>query len=145
MTSSHRPGVGQGSFDLRYRSSSRTRALHNLILSNLTRSVASLHLCYAGMIRTWSAGMDIPPSQTLYVQNVSDKLKKEMVKRQLYLAFSPFGRIMDVIACKGETLRGQAWVVYDSVNSATTALRSMNGFPFFGKPLVGDQNRDELC
>jgi RNA recognition motif-containing protein len=89
--------------------------------------------------------MDIPPSQTLYVQNVSDKLKKEMVKRQLYLAFSPFGRIMDVIACKGETLRGQAWVVYDSVNSATTALRSMNGFPFFGKPLVGDQDRDELC
>lgn len=80
--------------------------------------------------------MDIPPSQTLYVQNVSDKLKKDVLKRQLYMAFSPFGRIIDVVVCKGDTLRGQAWVVYDNIGSATTALRSMSGFPFFGKPLV---------
>lgn len=32
--------------------------------------------------------------------------------------------------------RGQAWIVYDDVGAATTALRSLQGFPFFGKPLV---------
>ncbi|KAM3574204.1 hypothetical protein VYU27_003845 [Nannochloropsis oceanica] len=78
---------------------------------------------------------DIPPNQTLYVQNLPDKLKKEALKKQLYMAFSAYGRVIDVVACKGNNLRGQAWVVYDSVGSATTALRSLQGFQFFGRPL----------
>eukprot|EP00624_Nannochloropsis_granulata_P000329 evm.model.NODE_1128_length_6050_cov_29.238678.1 len=78
---------------------------------------------------------DIPPNQTLYLQNLPDKLKKESLKKQLHLAFSAYGRVIDIVACKGNTLRGQAWVVYDSVGSATTALRSLQGFQFFGKPL----------
>ena len=32
--------------------------------------------------------------------------------------------------------RGQAWIVYDDVGAATTALRSLQGFTFLGKPLV---------
>lgn len=49
--------------------------------------------------------MDIPPNATLYVKNVTDKVKKESLKRQLYLAFSSYGRVIDVVVMKGETLR----------------------------------------
>ncbi|EKU22169.1 U2 small nuclear ribonucleoprotein B'', partial [Nannochloropsis gaditana CCMP526] len=78
---------------------------------------------------------DIPPNQTLYVQNLNEKLNKVSLKKLLYLAFSAYGRVIDIVACRGESLRGQAWVVFDSVGSATTALRSLQGFPFLGKPM----------
>jgi RNA recognition motif-containing protein len=34
-----------------------------------------------------------------------------------------------------EGLRGQAWIIFDSVQSATAALQAENGFHFFGKDL----------
>ena len=34
-------------------------------------------------------------------------------------------------------LRGQAWIVFADVTAATNALNSMQGFPFFDKPMVG--------
>lgn len=33
-------------------------------------------------------------------------------------------------------MRGQAFVIFEEVSSATTALRSMQGFPFYDKPMV---------
>lgn len=37
---------------------------------------------------------------------------------------------------KGAALRGKAWVVFADVGAATDALRAMQDFPFFDKPLV---------
>ena len=34
-----------------------------------------------------------------------------------------------------EGLRGQAWIIFDNVQSATAALQAENGFHFFGKDL----------
>lgn len=79
---------------------------------------------------------DIPPSQVLYVNNLNDKLHIENVlKRQLYRLFSQYGKINEVIAFKGLKGKGQAWIVYQDVNSAATALRSKQGFNFYDKPL----------
>lgn len=75
--------------------------------------------------------------QTLYVNNLNDKLPKEQLKEQLYLLFSRFGTILDVVALKTERMRGQAWISYVKTQSATDALNSLQGFEFFGKPLVG--------
>ncbi len=50
--------------------------------------------------------------------------------------FSQFGRIIDVVAMKTYRLRGQAWVVFTDTAAATNALRTMQGFPFFDKPIV---------
>jgi RNA recognition motif-containing protein len=50
--------------------------------------------------------------------------------------FSQFGKILDIVACKTLKLRGQAWVVFDDVTAATNALRQMQGFPFYDKPMV---------
>ncbi|KIY99925.1 U1 small nuclear ribonucleoprotein A [Monoraphidium neglectum] len=49
--------------------------------------------------------------------------------------FSQFGKIVDVVALKTYRLRGQAWVVFADVAAATNALRQMQGFPFFEKPI----------
>eukprot|EP00968_Pinguiococcus_pyrenoidosus_P021889 scaffold2952_cov312-Pinguiococcus_pyrenoidosus.AAC.4 len=45
------------------------------------------------------------------------------------------GKILDIVACRGKKLRGQAWVVFDELQPATNALRQMQGFPFFDKPM----------
>ncbi|EFJ51333.1 hypothetical protein VOLCADRAFT_103581 [Volvox carteri f. nagariensis] len=79
--------------------------------------------------------MDIPPNQTIYINNLYEKLGKEELKKCLYAMFSQFGRIMDVVAMKTYRLRGQAWVVFTDTAAATNALRTMQGFPFFDKPI----------
>lgn len=34
-------------------------------------------------------------------------------------------------------MKGQAFVIFKEINSASSALRSMQGFPFYDKPMVG--------
>lgn len=40
-------------------------------------------------------------------------------------------------------MRGQAFVVFKDIASATNALRSMQGFPFYDKPMVSNQDLDK--
>jgi len=62
--------------------------------------------------------------------------RRAELKKCLYAIFSQFGKIMDIVAMKTYRLRGQAWIVFADVAASTTALRSMQGFPFFDKPMV---------
>ncbi|KAJ6295096.1 hypothetical protein OIU76_023068 [Salix suchowensis] len=78
---------------------------------------------------------DIPPNQTIYIKNLNEKVKKEELKRSLYCLFSQYGRILDVVALKTARLRGQAWVVFSEVTAASNAVRQMQGFPFYDKPM----------
>ncbi|KAK8794043.1 hypothetical protein WA171_003170 [Blastocystis sp. BT1] len=73
--------------------------------------------------------------QTLYVNNLNDKLPKEQLKEELYLLFSQFGTILDVVALKTERMKGQAWISFVTVQNATDAMNSLQGFNFFGKPM----------
>ena len=75
------------------------------------------------------------PSQTLYINNINEKIKKNVLKKMLNMVFSQYGRILQIVACKGLKLRGQAWVLFSDVSSATNALRGKQGFNFYGKPL----------
>jgi len=75
------------------------------------------------------------PGQTLYLNNINEKIKKEPLKKSLYSVFSQFGKIVDIVACRGIRLRGQAWVVFADASSANNALRQMQGFPFYDKPM----------
>lgn len=43
---------------------------------------------------------------------------------------------MDVVALKTPKLRGQAWVAFSEVTSASNAVRQMQNFPFYDKPMV---------
>lgn len=77
----------------------------------------------------------IPPNQTIYVQNLYEKLPKQELRKALHAMFSQFGKIIDVVALKTLRLRGQAWIVFADVAAATNAKNTMQGFPFFDKPI----------
>jgi RNA recognition motif-containing protein len=57
------------------------------------------------------------------------------LKRALYSLFSQFGSILEINVSKAFRLRGQAWIVFKAIPSATTALRELQNFPFFDKPM----------
>uniref|UniRef100_A0A8C2DAA1 U2 small nuclear ribonucleoprotein B''-like n=1 Tax=Cyprinus carpio TaxID=7962 RepID=A0A8C2DAA1_CYPCA len=79
--------------------------------------------------------MDIRPNHTIYINNVNDKIKKEELKRSLYALFSQFGQILDIVALKTTKMRGQAFVIFKELAAATNALRQLQGFPFYNKPM----------
>ncbi|KAK3921278.1 U2 small nuclear ribonucleoprotein B'' [Frankliniella fusca] len=79
--------------------------------------------------------MDIRPNHTIYVNNLNEKVKKDELKKSLYAIFSQFGPIVDIVALKTLKMRGQAFVIFKEINSATNALRSMQGFPFYDKQM----------
>ncbi|XP_029284634.1 U2 small nuclear ribonucleoprotein B'' [Cottoperca gobio] len=79
--------------------------------------------------------MDIRPNHTIYINNINDKVKKEEMKRSLYALFSQFGQIVEIVAMKTSKMRGQAFVVFKELVGATNALRQLQGFPFYNKPM----------
>jgi len=79
--------------------------------------------------------MDVRPNHTVYINNLNEKIKKEDLKKSLYAIFSQFGQILDIVALKTLKMRGQAFVIFKEISSATNALRSMQGFPFYDKPM----------
>lgn len=78
---------------------------------------------------------DIPPKQTIYINNLNDRIKMEPMKQALHAAFSQFGPIVDIVMRKSYRLRGQAFIIFRDIESATKALRTMQGFPFYDRPL----------
>lgn len=82
-----------------------------------------------------NTGTEIPPNVTIYINNLNEKIKLDELKKSLYAVFSQFGRILEVLAFKTLKHKGQAWVVFDDTSSATNALRQMQGFPFYDKPM----------
>lgn len=82
-----------------------------------------------------SSSMDVAPNQSLYVNNLNDTLKKTDLRLNLYLLFSTFGTVLDVVALKTSQMRGQAHIVYKDIASASQAMKECDGMEFFGKPM----------
>jgi len=79
--------------------------------------------------------MEVSPNHTIYINNLNEKIRKDDLKKSLYAIFAQFGQILDILASKSLKMRGQAFVIFKEVSSATNALRSMQGFPFYDKPM----------
>ncbi|CAL1261323.1 unnamed protein product [Larinioides sclopetarius] len=75
------------------------------------------------------------PNNTIYINNLNEKIKKDELKRSLTAVFSQFGKILDIVAMQTLKMRGQAFVVFDDIKSATAALSTMQSFPFYDKPM----------
>ena len=60
-------------------------------------------------------------------------------KKLLYALFGQFGKVIDVVVMRREGLRGQAWVVFGDLGASSAALRAMDGFPFWDRPMVSDK------
>jgi len=78
----------------------------------------------------------VPPNNTLYVNNLCEKLNRDEMVKALKHVFGQFGKILDVIVYnKIKAAKGQAFIVFDEISAATKALSEMNNFLFYHKPL----------
>lgn len=76
------------------------------------------------------------PNQTLYVRNLNDKINKQDLRLSLYTLFTTYGVVIDVVASKTAQNRGQAFIAFRDVPSATQAMRALEGFNVFGRDMV---------
>ncbi|WEW60971.1 hypothetical protein PRK78_006460 [Emydomyces testavorans] len=84
------------------------------------------------------SGSGIPPNPTVYVRNLEERIKVEQLKEALSEIFSEYGSILEIVAKTNLKAKGQAFIVFDSVDSATRAIEEINGFELFEKPMVLD-------
>lgn len=74
-------------------------------------------------------------NHTIYIQNLTEKVAPLELKRSLYGVFKRFGNVIDIQARKTYFLRGQAWIIFESVEAAKNAVVQMQGFPLFDKQM----------
>jgi len=78
---------------------------------------------------------DIPPNQTLYINNLNEKIKVAELKCCLLELLSTYGEVIDIIAFGSIKKKGQAFAVFRDISCATNALRALQGFVFLDKPM----------
>lgn len=83
------------------------------------------------------ASTTLVPIHTIYVRNLNYKMQPNEMRKALYAEFIKFGKILDiVVGIKRFALRGQAWIIFDDVNSAVRAVSEMNGKVVLNRPVV---------
>jgi len=50
--------------------------------------------------------------------------------------FSGYGNIIDIIAKRNIRMRGQAFIIYQELSSAIDAVKAMQEYNFYQKPMV---------
>jgi RNA recognition motif-containing protein len=125
-----KPVNSAASFDLRFRA--RVRAA--------MQSRAKLDFTF--LRTTTMAGT---PNNTLYINNLNDKVNKNELRHQLFSLFMTYGRVIDVVAQKGPKMRGQAFLVFSDLAEATAAMRACEGFLFYDKPMVRSYSTFYAC
>jgi len=78
---------------------------------------------------------ELPPNNTIYLNNLTEKVKIPALIIELRAIFNQFGNILEIQAKKNLRMRGQAFIVFDNVESAKKAVSSMQGFPFHSKKM----------
>ena len=73
-------------------------------------------------------------SNTLYIKNLNDKVNPSLLKHNLYLLFSTYGDILDIVM-KPSKMRGQAHIIFTKTTLADYALKNLQKETFFDKHL----------
>ncbi|GJV23732.1 U1 small nuclear ribonucleoprotein A [Tanacetum coccineum] len=87
------------------------------------------------MAELTSSGGDTPINNTIYINNLNENTKLNDLKKSLQAVFSQFGKILKILAFNTLKIKGQAWVVFEDASSATSAIKQLQGFPFYDKPM----------
>ncbi|KAG1730699.1 uncharacterized protein EDB91DRAFT_1156646 [Suillus paluster] len=74
-------------------------------------------------------------SETLYIQNLNEKVKIDVLKASLRGLFKSYGEVLDVVAHSNLRMRGQAFVSFASPEIAKKAMKEVRGFPLYSKPM----------
>jgi len=72
-------------------------------------------------------------SQTVYINNINEKIKLTELKKTLATVFGEYGKILQIVAMSSLARRGQAFIVFGSVESAQKAVDARQGFLLRGK------------
>jgi len=79
---------------------------------------------------------NVPPNNTVYVNNLNEKISRGELVDGLREVFGQFGKVLDITCyTKIKRCKGQAWVVMEETESASNAVAEMQNFIFFNKPL----------
>lgn len=73
----------------------------------------------------------------------SAKINKADLRTSLYLLFSTYGTVLDIVVLKTMAMRGQAHIIYRDIQTSTQAMRHLDGQLFLGRPLVSIPTLDE--
>ncbi|KAI4123289.1 MAG: hypothetical protein LQ338_005338 [Usnochroma carphineum] len=84
------------------------------------------------------SGTTQPPNSTVYVRNLEERIKVDDLKEALTEIFSEYGNIIDLVAKKNLKAKGQAFIVFDDVEAAERAIKEVQGFELFDKPMLLD-------
>jgi RNA recognition motif-containing protein len=74
-------------------------------------------------------------SETLYIQNLNEKIKIDVLKASLRGLFKSYGEVLDVVAHSNLRMRGQAFVSFADPQVAKKAMKEVRGFPLYSKPM----------
>lgn len=72
------------------------------------------------------------------MKNLEEAIKIDPLKEALTEVFSEYGNIIDIVAKKNLKARGQAFIVFDDTEAAERAIKEVQGFELFEKPMVLD-------
>jgi RNA recognition motif-containing protein len=79
--------------------------------------------------------MTQPAMETVYVNNLNDKVSLVKLKHELKLMFAKYGDIVLITAHKNLKMKGQAFITYNDIQAAENAVKSEANTVLFGKPL----------
>ncbi|GAA5963250.1 hypothetical protein JCM21900_006568 [Sporobolomyces salmonicolor] len=74
-------------------------------------------------------------SEVVYVNNLNEKIKLDIMKQSLKVLFREYGLVLGVTAHRNLRMRGQAFVTLDSKEAAAKAVKEVQKFPLYGKPM----------
>lgn len=72
---------------------------------------------------------------TLYINNLNEKVSLNKLKPVLNLLFSRYGNVVQITAHKNMKMKGQAFITYKDASSTERAIRKLQGRPVFKKPI----------
>ncbi|KAK4057832.1 hypothetical protein OIO90_001051 [Microbotryomycetes sp. JL221] len=74
-------------------------------------------------------------NQVLYINNLNERIKPDVMKGTLKNLFREYGKVWGVTAHNNIRMRGQAFVTLESTNAAVKAVKEVQKFPLYGKPM----------
>ena len=69
---------------------------------------------------------------------MEERIKPDQLKEALTEIFSEYGNVIDLVAKQNLKAKGQAFIVFDGVEAAERALKEVQGFELFDKPMQLD-------
>ena len=78
---------------------------------------------------------ELPPNNTLYLNNLNEKVALNEMKQTLFLLFSKFGKIIDIRMKKNILMRGQAFIIFENQDDAVKGRQELQDFVIYKKSM----------